>query len=96
MINSLSKLIYMHVYVQRFVLTNILASQLGPLKPKFLAPPLGIHMDSILLDEHDVPKLSNFLASTLIPEGETDVETNGNVWYSRFKTPEIKATGKAT
>ena len=40
MINSLSKLIYMHVYVQRFVLTNILASQLDPLKPKFLAPPL--------------------------------------------------------
>ena len=26
--------------VQRFVLTNILASQLGPPKPKFLAPPL--------------------------------------------------------
>ena len=41
MINSLSKLIYIHVCVQRFVLTNILASQLGPPKPKFLALPLG-------------------------------------------------------
>ena len=41
MVNSLSKLI--HICVQRFVLTNILTSRLGPSKPKFLAPPLHHH-----------------------------------------------------
>ena len=85
-------------WASRLKIGRQIAHAISYLQTAFSRPVIhmGIHMDSILLDEHDVPKLSNFLASTLIPEGETDVETNGNVWYSRFKTLEIKATGKAT
>ncbi|XP_030928909.1 non-functional pseudokinase ZED1-like [Quercus lobata] len=57
---------------------------------------MAIDMESILLDENDVPKLSNFLVSVSIPEGETEVEATGDFWSSKFKTPEIEATGKAT
>ena len=40
MINSLSKLIFIYVCRSLSRLTNILTSQLGPPKPKFLAQPL--------------------------------------------------------
>ena len=53
-------------------------------------------MTNILLDEHDVPKLSNFLVSVSIPEGETDVEAYEGLWNSRFSTPELEASGRAS
>ncbi|XP_030930470.1 non-functional pseudokinase ZED1-like [Quercus lobata] len=53
---------------------------------------MAIDMESILLDENDVPKLSNFLVSVSIPEGETEVEAAGDFWSLKFKTPEIEAT----
>ena len=56
---------------------------------------MAINMGCILLDEHDVPKLSHFLFSVSIPVGEIDME-----YYSfrnqRFAVPELKATGKVT
>ena len=57
---------------------------------------MAIHMTNILLDEHDVPKLSNFLVSVSIPEGETDMEAYEGLWNSRFSTPELEASGRAT
>ncbi|KAF3952764.1 hypothetical protein CMV_021717 [Castanea mollissima] len=51
---------------------------------------MHIHMSSILLDEHDVPKLSDFYLSVSIPEGEADVAA------FFLNTPESKATGKVT
>ena len=57
---------------------------------------MAIHMTNILLDEHDVPKLSNFLVSVSIPEGETDVEAYEGLRNSRFPSPELEASGRAT
>ena len=54
---------------------------------------LHINLRSILLDEHDVPKLSDFYFSVSIPEGETDVNAP---FVLRFCAPELKATGKVT
>ncbi|KAF3947175.1 hypothetical protein CMV_026660 [Castanea mollissima] len=55
---------------------------------------MAIDMENIFLDEHDVPKLSNFLVSVSIPEGETDVEVYHGFRNLRFCSPELKATGK--
>ena len=58
---------------------------------------MDIHMENILLDEHDVPKLSNFIFSISIPEGETEVEADDSLRFSRFNIiPESEATGKVT
>ena len=64
MINSLNKLIYM--CVQRFVLNNILTSQLGPPKPKFLAPPLVTSpiCDSIIAQCPHLILLSHIISPT--------------------------------
>ena len=53
-------------------------------------------MYSILLDEHDVPKLSNFLISVPVPKGETDVEAYERIRNTRYCTPEFRASGKVT
>ncbi|KAL4618623.1 hypothetical protein ACB092_06G024000 [Castanea dentata] len=57
---------------------------------------MTIDMYSILLDEHDVPKLSNFLISVAIPKGETDVEAYEGIRNTRYCTPEFRASGKVT
>ncbi|KAL4618629.1 hypothetical protein ACB092_06G024300 [Castanea dentata] len=57
---------------------------------------MAINMHCILLDEHDVPKLSDFFFSVSIPEGETDVEVYYSFRNRRFAVPELKATGKVT
>ena len=54
---------------------------------------LHINLRSILLDEHDVPKLSDFYYSISIPEGEIDVDAP---LISILRAPEIKTTGKVT
>ena len=55
-----------------------------------------IDMKNILLDEHDVPKLSNFFYSLSIPEDETDVEAYEGIWDLWFSSPEFKESGKVT
>ncbi|KAL0000566.1 hypothetical protein SO802_014347 [Lithocarpus litseifolius] len=55
-----------------------------------------IHMHSILLDEHDVPKLSTFLFAVSIPEGETDVKGYQGSRKTRFCAPEFRGSGKVT
>ena len=75
MINSLSKLIYIHVCVQRFVLTNILASQLGPPKPKFMAPPLlhvpsNISLNSQLVIVRLLDHCSSIASTLMWPESQ--------------------------
>ncbi|KAF3955964.1 hypothetical protein CMV_018877 [Castanea mollissima] len=57
---------------------------------------MAINMHCILLDEHDVPKLSNFYFSVSIPEGEADVEGFDGFRCFGFCPPEFKATGKVT
>ena len=86
------------VWESRLKIARQIAHSISYLHTAFQRPVIhmGIHMTTILLDEHDVPKLSQFCNSVSIPDGETDVETDGNYLYSRFKTPEIKETGKAT
>lgn len=51
---------------------------------------MTIDMYSILLDEHDVPKLSNFLVSVSIPKGETDVEAYESIQNTRYCTPSLE------
>ena len=46
-----------------------------------------------MLDENDAPKLSDFIHSVSIPEGETDVDAP---LVSIFRAPEIDSTGKVT
>ena len=86
------------VWESRLKIARKIAHAISYLHTAFQRPVIhmGIHMTNILLDEHDVPKLSEFCKSVSIPDGETDVEADGNCLYSKFKTPEIKATGKAT
>ena len=57
---------------------------------------MNIDMHSILLDENDVPKLSNFYYSVSIPEGETEVEDCYSIREERFSAPEVKASVKVT
>ncbi len=57
---------------------------------------LDICMENIFLDEHDVPKLFNFIFSRSIPEGETDVNVNECIKHPRLTSPEVIATGRVT
>ena len=57
---------------------------------------LDIRMENIFLDEHDVPKLFNFLFSRSIPEGETDVNVYEGIHHQRLTSPEVIATGRGT
>ncbi|XP_030930465.1 probable inactive receptor kinase RLK902 [Quercus lobata] len=45
---------------------------------------------------NDLAISAQMSAHISIPDGETDVEVDGNCLYSKFKTPEFKATGRAT
>ncbi|XP_050246542.1 serine/threonine-protein kinase ZRK3-like isoform X2 [Quercus robur] len=85
------------VWERRLKIARQIAHAISYLHIGFSRPVIhmAIDMESILLDENDVPKLSNFLVSVSIPEGETEVEAAGDFWSSKFKTPEIEATGKA-
>ena len=57
---------------------------------------MNIDMHSILLDEHNVPKLSKFYYYVSILEGETDVEAHYVNRILSYSTPELKATSKVT
>ena len=76
MINSLSKLICVCVCVcvGRFVLINILVSQLGPSKLKFLASPL-----TKLTLNHQPPPI------TKTPNQPNTTTTPKNHWNTRLK-----------
>ena len=83
------------VWERRLKIARQIAHALSYLNTAFPRPVIHLHINlrSILLDEHDVPKLSNFHFSVSIPEGETDVVTRFFPW---FGAPEIKTTGKVT
>ena len=83
------------VWERRLKIARQIAHALSYLHTAFPRPVIHLHINlrSILLDEHDVPKLSNFHFSVSIPEGETDVVTRFFPW---FGAPEIKTTGKVT
>ena len=84
------------VWERRLKVTRQIAHALSYFHTAF--PRSIIHMAittrSILLDEHDVPKLSNFYFSISIPEGEADVEGYDGFRYFGFYAPEFEATGK--
>nr|XP_023924821.1 non-functional pseudokinase ZED1-like [Quercus suber] len=86
------------VWERRLKIARQIAHALSYLHTAFPRPVIHmtIDMHSILLDEHDVPKLSNFYFSVSIPEDEADVEVNYVLRNVSFIAPEIKATGKVT
>ncbi|XP_030944172.1 non-functional pseudokinase ZED1-like [Quercus lobata] len=80
---------------RRLKIARQIAHALSYLHTAFPRPVIYMAMDlhSILLDEHDVPKLSHFHFSVSIPEGEADVDAP---FRSIFCAPEFEATGKVT
>ncbi|KAF3948538.1 hypothetical protein CMV_025478 [Castanea mollissima] len=80
---------------RRLKIARQIAHALSYLHTAFPRPVIHMHMDmrSILLDEDDVPKLSNFYYSVSIPEGETDVDAP---FRSTLNAPEFNATSKVT
>ena len=83
------------VWERRLKIARQIAHAISYLHAAFSRPVIHMYIDikNILLDEHDVPKLSNFYFSVPIPEGETDVEGFQNR-HPMFRTPELEATGK--
>uniref|UniRef100_A0A7N2N0T9 Protein kinase domain-containing protein n=1 Tax=Quercus lobata TaxID=97700 RepID=A0A7N2N0T9_QUELO len=83
------------VWERRLKIARQIAHAISYLHDAFSRPVIHMYIDikNILLDEHDVPKLSNFYFSVSIPEGETDVEGFQNR-HPMFRTPELEATGK--
>ncbi|KAF3946864.1 hypothetical protein CMV_026917 [Castanea mollissima] len=86
------------VWERRLKIARQIAHSLSYLHTAFPRPVIhmNIRMRSILLDEHDVPKLSDFYFSVSIPEGEADVKGFDGARYFDFCAPEFKATGKVT
>ena len=86
------------VWERRLKIARQIAHAISYLHTAFPRPVIhmAINMRCILLDEPDVPKLSNFFYSVSIPEGETDVEVHYGLRNRRFAVPELKATGKVT
>ena len=84
------------VWERRLKIARQIAHAISYLHTAFQRPVIymAIDMENIFLDEHDVPKLSNFLVSVSIPEGETDVEVYHGFQNLRFCSPELRATGK--
>ncbi|KAF3959032.1 hypothetical protein CMV_016117 [Castanea mollissima] len=80
---------------RRLKIARQIAHALSYLHTAFPRPVIhmSIHMRSILLDEHDVPKLSNFYFSVSIPEGEADVEAHRAFYVN---APEFTASRKVT
>jgi serine/threonine protein kinase len=85
------------VWGSRLKIARQIAHVISYLHTAFSRPVLHMcrNMRSIFLDEYDVPKLTDFLYSVSIPEGETDVEAHENIRNLWFSTPEFKASGKA-
>ena len=88
---------------RRLKIARQIAHALSYLHTAFPRPVIhmAINLHCILLDENDVPKLSDFYCSVSIPEGETDVNAPFIFrFYApfifRFCAPELKATGKVT
>ncbi|XP_030972581.1 non-functional pseudokinase ZED1-like [Quercus lobata] len=88
------------VWERRLKIARQIAHALSYLHTAFPRPVIHMYIDmrSILLDEHDVPKLSDFYFSVSIPKGEADVEVFHGLLGKliRSSTPELKATGKET
>ncbi|XP_023895168.2 serine/threonine-protein kinase ZRK1 isoform X1 [Quercus suber] len=86
------------VWERRLKIARQIAHALSYLHTAFPRPVIhmGIDMRCILLDEHDVPKLSFFYFSVSIPDGEADVEGFHGLRQFDFCAPEFKATGKVT
>nr|XP_023924814.1 non-functional pseudokinase ZED1-like [Quercus suber] len=84
-----------HGVGEKVKIARKIANAISYLHAAFSRPVIHMYIDkkNILLDEHDVPKLSNFYFSVSIPEGETDVEGFQNR-HPMFRTPELEATGK--
>ncbi|KAF3946441.1 hypothetical protein CMV_027292 [Castanea mollissima] len=82
---------------RRLKIARQIAHALSYLHTAFPRPVIhmNIQMRSILLDEHDVPKLSYFYDSVSIPEGETHEKADHILRDSLRCTPEI-VTGKVT
>ncbi|KAK4593672.1 hypothetical protein RGQ29_017679 [Quercus rubra] len=83
------------VWERKLKIARQIAHALSYLHTAFPRPVIHLHINlrSILLDEHDVPKLSDFYYSVSIPEGEIDVDAP---LISILRAPEIKTTGKVT
>ena len=86
------------VWEKRLKIARQISHAISYLHTAFPRPVIHMfmHMRDILLDEHDVPKLSNFIYSISIPEGETDVKGFWGIQNVRFCPPESKASGKVT
>nr|XP_023924823.1 non-functional pseudokinase ZED1-like [Quercus suber] len=86
------------VWERRLKIARQIAHALSYLHTAFPRPVIHMNIDmrSILLDEHDVPKLSHFYASVSIPDGKTFVEFNYKFANSKIRDPEFNATGKVT
>ncbi|XP_050281054.1 serine/threonine-protein kinase ZRK1-like [Quercus robur] len=84
------------VWERRLKIARQIAHALSYLHTAFPRPVIHMNIDmrSILLNEHDVPKLSGFYFSVSIPEGETDVEVHYRCLNPRVFAPEFNATGK--
>ncbi|KAF3946056.1 hypothetical protein CMV_027635 [Castanea mollissima] len=82
------------VWERRLKIARQIAHVISYLHTAFPRPVIHMfmHMRDILLDEHDVPKLSNFIYSISIPEGETDVKGFWGIQNVRFCPPESKAS----
>ncbi|XP_030932124.1 non-functional pseudokinase ZED1-like isoform X2 [Quercus lobata] len=83
------------VWEKRLKIARQISHAISYLHTAFPRPVIHMfmHMRDILLDEHDVPKLSNFIYSISIPEGETDVKGFWGIQNVRFCPPESKASG---
>ena len=86
------------VWERRLKIARQIAHAISYLHTAFPRPVIhmAITMRSILLDEHDVPKLSSFYFSVSIPEDEADVEGYDGFRHFGFFAPEFEATGKVT
>jgi serine/threonine protein kinase len=85
-------------WASRLKIARQIAHAISYLHTTFSRPVIHMFIDmkNILLDEHDVPKLSNFFYSLSIPEGETDVEAYEGIRDLWFSSPEFKESGKVT
>ena len=86
------------MWERRLKIARQIAHTISYLHTAFQRPVIHVNMNmhSISLDVHDVPKLSKFYFSVLIPEGETDVEVHYLYLNSRFYAFELKPTHKVT
>nr|XP_023924819.1 non-functional pseudokinase ZED1-like [Quercus suber] len=86
------------VWERRLKIARQISHAISYLHTAFPRPVIHMfmHMRDILLDEHDVPKLSNFIYSISIPEGETDVKGFWGIQNVRFCPPESKASEHLT